>query len=50
LLVAGRMVRAGTDLGTRATFADLGATVVELLGLPPLEVGTSFARDIMSQT
>src|SRR5207249_2549485 len=37
LLVAGRMVRAGTDLGTRATFADLGATVAELLGLPPLE-------------
>ena len=50
LLVAGRMVRAGTDLGTRATFADLGATVAELLGLPPLEAGTSFARDIMSQT
>jgi phosphopentomutase len=50
LLVAGRMVRAGTDLGTRATFADLGATVAELLGLPPLEAGTSFAGDIISQT
>jgi phosphopentomutase len=50
LLVAGRMVRAATDLGTRATFADLGATVAELLGLPSLEAGTSFARDIMSQT
>jgi phosphopentomutase len=48
VLVAGRMVRAGTDLGTRATFADLGATVAELLGLPPLEAGTSFARDIIS--
>jgi phosphopentomutase len=50
LLVAGRMVRARTDLGTRATFADLGATVAELLGLPPLEAGTSFAHDIISQT
>jgi phosphopentomutase len=50
LLVAGRMVRAGTDLGTRATFADLGATVAELLGLPPLEAGTSFAHDIISHT
>jgi phosphopentomutase len=49
LLIAGRMVRAGTDLGTRATFADLGATVAELLGLPSLEAGTSFACDIISQ-
>ena len=49
LLVAGKMVRAGTDLGTRATFADLGATVAELLGLPSLEAGTSFACDIISQ-
>jgi phosphopentomutase len=44
LLVAGSAVHTGTDLGTRATFADLGATVAELLGLPPLGAGTSFAR------
>lgn len=29
------------DLGTRATFADLGATVAELLELPPLVFGRS---------
>lgn len=29
------------DLGTRSTFADLGATVAELLGLPPLAFGRS---------
>lgn len=47
LLVAGRPVRAGVDLGTRATFADLGATIAGLLGLLPLEAGTSFADDLM---
>jgi len=30
------------DLGTRETFADLGATVSEILGLPPLTFGRSF--------
>jgi phosphopentomutase len=33
--------RGGGDLGTRGSFADLGATVSELFGLRP-EVGTSF--------
>ncbi len=47
LLVAGRRVRPGVDLGTRGSFADLGATVAELLGLPPLENGTSFASSII---
>ena len=47
LLVYGPRVRAGTDLGTRETFADLGATVSELLevSLPP--VGTSFASKLL---
>jgi len=47
LLVAGAPVRGGVDLGTRATFADLGATVAALLGLPPLAAGTSFAPAII---
>jgi phosphopentomutase len=42
LLVQGRGVRAGVDLGTRSTFADLGATLAECFGLPPLESGSSF--------
>jgi len=47
LLAWGRPVRAGTDLGTRATMADLGATIAELLGARPLEVGTSFADQLV---
>lgn len=33
LLVAGPRVRGGVDLGTRETFADVGATVAEALGV-----------------
>jgi phosphopentomutase len=36
----------GVDLGTRATFADLGATVEELFGLEPKGPGRSFAADL----
>lgn len=35
---------ARTDLGTRATFADLGQTVAEVFGVGPLQHGTSFLR------
>jgi len=41
LLAAGPHVRPGTDLGTRPTFADVGATLAELFGLRPLDHGTS---------
>jgi phosphopentomutase len=37
--------RRGAPLGTRPTFADLGATVADYFGLPP-EVGTSFLAEI----
>ena len=47
LLAYGSMVKSGVDLGTRDTFADLGATVAELLGIEPLPFGTSFAREIL---
>jgi phosphopentomutase len=46
LLVTGAHVRAGLDLGTRRTFADLGQTLAELFGLGPMPNGTSFLRDI----
>jgi phosphopentomutase len=42
LLVAGAAVRLGTDLGTRATFADLGQTLAEVFGVAALPHGTSF--------
>jgi phosphopentomutase len=46
LLVRGPRVPAGRDLGVRSTFADLGATLAENFGLPPLAAGTSFLREL----
>ena len=47
ILLKGDRVVAGTDLGTRATFADLGQTLAENFGVGSLANGTSFLRDIM---
>jgi phosphopentomutase len=46
LLVAGRHVGGGIDLGTRSTFADLGQTFAEMFGVAPLQHGTSFLSQI----
>ncbi len=43
LLLAYSPSVAGTDLGTRASFADIGATVAELLGVAWEGAGESFA-------
>ena len=47
LLVVGPAVRAGVDLGTRPTFADVGQTIAALFGLRPLPDGTSFLDEIL---
>ncbi len=46
LIVTGRHVRAGADLGTRETFADLGQTLAEIFGVGRLAHGTSFLSEI----
>jgi phosphopentomutase len=50
LIVAGRHVRAGVDLGTRRTFADLGQTLAELFGVGQLASGTSFLQELTVRT
>ena len=42
LLALGARVAPGRDLGTRATYADLGQTLAENFGVGPLAHGTSF--------
>jgi phosphopentomutase len=49
VLLYGRPIRAGTDIGTRATFADLGQTLAEVFGVGPLPHGTSFIQEIMGR-
>jgi len=46
LLVAGPRVRPGVDLGTRNSFADVGATLAEMFGLKRLAAGHSFLREV----
>ncbi|MBN2536649.1 phosphopentomutase, partial [candidate division WOR-3 bacterium] len=46
LLCFGPGIRAGVDLGTRSTFADLGQTAADFLGVKPTPHGTSFLEDI----
>ena len=47
LLVAGKHVRKGVDLGTRKSFADIGATVFEYLTGEKWNVGESFLNEIV---
>jgi phosphopentomutase len=49
VLMAGRRVRSGVDLGTRRTFADLGQTLAGIFGVVPLAHGTSFLDAIVIQ-
>ncbi|MDQ3784337.1 MAG: phosphopentomutase [Actinomycetota bacterium] len=46
VLCAGPVVAAGVALGTRASFADCGATVADLLGVGTSGPGTSWAQDM----
>jgi phosphopentomutase len=47
LMLSGHRARAGVDLGTRATFADVGQTLAANFGVGPLEHGTSFLEQIV---
>jgi phosphopentomutase len=46
ILAAGPALARGVDLMTRASFADIGATVEEALGLEPVGPGRSFWNEI----
>jgi phosphopentomutase len=48
VLLTGRRVRP-VDLGTRATFADLGQTIADNFGVGPLAHGTSFLDEIIQR-
>lgn len=47
VLLYGDSIRAGVNLGTRPTYADLAATVAEYLGIEADIAGESFLRDIL---
>lgn len=48
MLAVGKRLKENVDLGTRATFADIGATVLEWFGLPTDGIyGNSFLQEIL---
>ena len=46
VLVYGKYVEEGVNLGIRGSFADISATVAEYLGVAPTELGTSFLKEL----
>jgi phosphopentomutase len=45
-LAYGKSLKSNTDLKTRKTFADIGQTIGEILGVKKLKIGESFLEDI----
>lgn len=49
LVMAGARVKAGANLGTRASFADIAATILDYLGVQGEIAGESFLKEIYSK-
>jgi phosphopentomutase len=49
ILLTGNRVRAGVDIGTRGTFADLGQTLASNFGVDRLAHGSSFLEQIVEE-
>jgi phosphopentomutase len=48
LLMYGKQIKPGTFLGTRSSFADLGCTIADLLGIKTDLAGTSFKSKVLT--
>ena len=47
MLIYGKQIKENINLGTRKTFADISASILEILNLPKLENGESFKEQIL---
>lgn len=47
IMIYGEQVKAGVNIGTRKTFADIAATVSDILGIQATPYGTSFKKEIL---
>ena len=47
ILIYGKHIKENVNLGTRRTFADISATILDILNMQRLENGESFKQDIM---
>lgn len=48
ILITGRLIKAGVNIGVRQTFADLAATIADTLGVKPPPYGVSFKSMIIN--
>ena len=46
IIVCGDEIKAGVNIGTHPTFADISASVLDCFGLPALKSGESFLREV----
>ena len=47
ILVYGKEIKENVNLGTRETFADISATLLDIFKMPSLGVGKSFKNEIL---
>ena len=46
ILIYGKEIKANNNIGTRETFADISATILDYFNLEKLKYGTSFKKEI----
>ena len=49
ILIYGKEIKENVNIGTRKTFADISATILDIFDLPRLENGISFKDQIKTQ-
>ena len=47
ILVYGNLIKAGVSIGTRDSFSDIGATIIDYLGVDGEIDGKSFLNEIL---
>ena len=47
IVIYGKQIKQNVNIGTRKTYADLGATILDILQMPKLGVGESFKNEIV---
>lgn len=47
IIIYGKQIRDNTNIGTRETYADIGATILDILQMPLLTTGKSFKNEIV---
>lgn len=47
IVIYGKTMKHNVNIGTRDTFADISATILDIFGLEPLKYGKSFKSDIL---